>query len=280
MVDDQRMPTGPFAHLLVDHDQLLHERHLTQGRRRIRRRRVQLGQGVLEEGQHVGQEFLKAFAWRETNFPFDDAGHLSIRPQPRRERGPGETRQPGRPVLGLTARHLAEPHAKRRDPLARNKRFRRADLEKIDVAPADEIVAAAGRPRRSGRLSRPPRADYFADYVGGCTLRHGACSRRPRRGFSRGYINPGNGGEGAFLLAEREGFEPPVRLHVLRISSAARSTTLPPLRRTRRRSSRHRRGVGAPLSMARAGSQGASWRAPRGGADRAQMRVAKTRRVF
>jgi hypothetical protein len=31
-------------------------------------------------------------------------------------------------------------------------------------------------------------------------------------------------------LAEREGFEPPVRLHVLRISSAARSTTLPPLR--------------------------------------------------
>ena len=30
-------------------------------------------------------------------------------------------------------------------------------------------------------------------------------------------------------LAEREGFEPPVRLHVLRISSAARSTTLPPL---------------------------------------------------
>jgi hypothetical protein len=31
------------------------------------------------------------------------------------------------------------------------------------------------------------------------------------------------------LVAEREGFEPPVRLPVLRISSAARSTTLPPL---------------------------------------------------
>ena len=30
-------------------------------------------------------------------------------------------------------------------------------------------------------------------------------------------------------LAEREGFEPPVPLRVLRISSAARSTTLPPL---------------------------------------------------
>ena len=31
-------------------------------------------------------------------------------------------------------------------------------------------------------------------------------------------------------MAEREGFEPPVRLRVLRISSATRSTTLPPLR--------------------------------------------------
>src|SRR5215470_6031701 len=30
-------------------------------------------------------------------------------------------------------------------------------------------------------------------------------------------------------LAEREGFEPPVRLPVRRISSAVRSTTLPPL---------------------------------------------------
>jgi hypothetical protein len=35
-------------------------------------------------------------------------------------------------------------------------------------------------------------------------------------------------------LAEREGFEPPVHLRVLRISSAARSTTLPPLRVRRR----------------------------------------------
>jgi hypothetical protein len=34
-------------------------------------------------------------------------------------------------------------------------------------------------------------------------------------------------------MAEREGFEPPVRLPVLRISSAARSTTLPPLRKPR-----------------------------------------------
>ncbi len=34
-------------------------------------------------------------------------------------------------------------------------------------------------------------------------------------------------------MAEREGFEPPVRLPVLRISSATRSTTLPPLRKPR-----------------------------------------------
>jgi hypothetical protein len=38
-------------------------------------------------------------------------------------------------------------------------------------------------------------------------------------------------------VAEREGFEPPVHLRVLRISSAVRSTTLPPLR------GRDRRGV-------------------------------------
>src|SRR5262249_11172523 len=31
-------------------------------------------------------------------------------------------------------------------------------------------------------------------------------------------------------LAEREGFEPPIGLHLCRISSAVRSTTLPPLR--------------------------------------------------
>ena len=30
-------------------------------------------------------------------------------------------------------------------------------------------------------------------------------------------------------MAEREGFEPPIRLPVCRISSAVRSTTLPPL---------------------------------------------------
>src|SRR6266566_9637091 len=35
-------------------------------------------------------------------------------------------------------------------------------------------------------------------------------------------------------MAEREGFEPPIRLPVCRISSAVRSTTLPPLRRPRR----------------------------------------------
>ena len=59
------------------------------------------------------------------------------------------------------------------------------------------------------------------------------------------------------VLAEREGFEPPVRLPVLRISSAARSTTLPPLRG---REGEHEPafGVGAPISMASRGAQGAS----------------------
>ena len=34
-----------------------------------------------------------------------------------------------------------------------------------------------------------------------------------------------------FILAEREGFEPPIGLHLCRISSAVHSTTLPPLQR-------------------------------------------------
>ena len=33
------------------------------------------------------------------------------------------------------------------------------------------------------------------------------------------------------VLAEREGFEPPIGLHLCRISSAVHSTTLPPLRK-------------------------------------------------
>ena len=35
-------------------------------------------------------------------------------------------------------------------------------------------------------------------------------------------------------LAEREGFEPPIGLHLCRISSAVHSTTLPPLRGPKR----------------------------------------------
>ena len=54
-------------------------------------------------------------------------------------------------------------------------------------------------------------------------------------------------------VAEREGFEPPVRLHVLRISSAARSTTLPPLRGRQRRVSLAARSAGRLARRARAG---------------------------
>src|SRR2546421_3928354 len=37
-----------------------------------------------------------------------------------------------------------------------------------------------------------------------------------------------------YSLAEREGFEPPIGLHLCRISSAVHSTTLPPLRAPKR----------------------------------------------
>ena len=40
-------------------------------------------------------------------------------------------------------------------------------------------------------------------------------------------------------VAEREGFEPPIRLPVCRISSAVHSTTLPPLRNLKRRAAQN-----------------------------------------
>ena len=55
-------------------------------------------------------------------------------------------------------------------------------------------------------------------------------------------------------MAEREGFEPPIGLHLCRISSAVHSTTLPPLRAPRQviypRSGRERVSIelqGAPI---------------------------------
>src|ERR1700678_3068700 len=59
------------------------------------------------------------------------------------------------------------------------------------------------------------------------------------------------------MLAEREGFEPPVRLRALRISSAARSTTLPPLRDAPQ-AHPPRASIGAAINMADAHVQG--WR--------------------
>src|SRR6266566_2754579 len=43
-------------------------------------------------------------------------------------------------------------------------------------------------------------------------------------------------------VAEREGFEPPIGLHLCRISSAVHSTTLPPLQAPKRTASRPRSG--------------------------------------
>jgi hypothetical protein len=43
-------------------------------------------------------------------------------------------------------------------------------------------------------------------------------------------VKSATGGVRSSVLAEREGFEPPIGLHLCRISSAVHSTTLPPLR--------------------------------------------------
>src|SRR5437773_12083099 len=61
-------------------------------------------------------------------------------------------------------------------------------------------------------------------------------------------------------LAEREGFEPPIGLHLCRISSAVHSTTLPPLQAPRRVIPRP--AVGACSRRGRLGRQGAGPRNP------------------
>lgn len=57
------------------------------------------------------------------------------------------------------------------------------------------------------------------------TLAH---SCRPETLFSEVLADP-KVADGRIKLAEREGFEPPIGLHLCRISSAVHSTTLPPL---------------------------------------------------
>jgi hypothetical protein len=57
------------------------------------------------------------------------------------------------------------------------------------------------------------------------------------------------------IMAEREGFEPPVRLPVLRISSATHSTTLPPLREGSRLTARWSRSqYHAPAGLFKLGA--------------------------
>jgi hypothetical protein len=57
-------------------------------------------------------------------------------------------------------------------------------------------------------------------------------------------------------LAEREGFEPPIRLPVCRISSAVRSTTLPPLRGSKGRKHAFDSGLSIERHQAKQGKFG------------------------
>ena len=66
------------------------------------------------------------------------------------------------------------------------------------------------------------------DYIGGYTLRHWHTWGRPEALFFK-VFGVRKWRSDASDLAEREGFEPPIGLHLCRISSAVHSTTLPPL---------------------------------------------------
>ena len=68
-------------------------------------------------------------------------------------------------------------------------------------------------------------------------------------------------------MAEREGFEPPIGLHLCRISSAVRSTTLPPLRG-------HDRAIPIPAVGRVLGEDGGGDKAPEPGKSRARGKTA------
>ena len=72
-------------------------------------------------------------------------------------------------------------------------------------------------------VQRPKIGAPAVSEVGVPSRNPSATARKQASDFTVGGVR--NGG-----LAEREGFEPPVRFPVLRISSATHSTTLPPLR--------------------------------------------------
>src|SRR5262245_57590735 len=78
----------------------------------------------------------------------------------------------------------------------------------------DHLAGVAGALRRSGLPGRSP----------GCTVVQRIC-----RWEVKAYCGGRRCAAVTRVLAEREGFEPPIRLPVCRISSAVLSTTQPPL---------------------------------------------------
>ena len=77
-----------------------------------------------------------------------------------------------------------------------------------------------------------------------------SATARPAEGRPRGGVERSETAASE-IMAEREGFEPPIRLPVCRISSAVHSTTLPPLQ------------VTEPLAFGSAGGRGQPHLCPR-----------------
>ena len=107
-----------------------------------------------------------------------------------------------------------------------------------------------------------------------CLRQPCALQRRAQQGDARARVtlNWREPPDVSRKLAEREGFEPPIGLHLCRISSAVHSTTLPPLQAPKRAILSP--AVGASSKRGRRGRQGGSIgnlppaTAPRGGSER------------
>jgi hypothetical protein len=188
-----RMTCIAFFDFLLDEDGFLDRGKIAHGTGREHRRRgrtFKLRRALFEEGNHVGEEFLRAVALRNADvavreFTVRAAFHVT---PPLPERGLRQRAEPGGATLRFPLRQHAEPHPNRCAWAAdRRKIAGWADLEEIRGQPANKI----GRPRpRTACLTfrtygcGVTAVDYFADYIGGCTLRHLHTHASRKRGFS------------------------------------------------------------------------------------------------
>jgi hypothetical protein len=182
-----------FFDFLLDDNRFLDRGKVTHDGGRVdwrRGRTFDLRRGLFDESEHVGEEFLRTVALRKADLA---VRKLTVRatfhvPPPFPERGLRQRAESGSAALRLPLRQHAEPHPNRSAWAAVKRKLAGwADLEEIRGKPANKIGRRT--PRAVVSAFCGGTADYFADYIGGYTLRHlhtHASRKRCFSGVSRG----------------------------------------------------------------------------------------------